>query len=177
MAKVTVDFSQVEEFEPLDKGEYDGVILKGTFVEPAEADKYPYINVEIDMSEVPEGASAKVWIIWSLSPKALWRMKQDFENLGLPSDEIDIDYDEDTMLVSEPEIAGMPVVVVCDKPRTYEGRLQTNAVALLEQGGAPKKKTAPTTAAKKTTTTTRRKAPARASTSTAKKKPTGRRFK
>lgn len=149
MPKVQVDFSEVQDFEPLEKGEYDAVIEKVTFVEPVEADKYPYLNVELTLTDPPSGGSSKAWIIWSLSPRALFRMKQDFENLGLPADEIEIDYDEDTMLVTEPELDGMPCIIVCDKPRTYEGRLQTNATALLSQDGAPKK--GQKTTAKKTT--------------------------
>lgn len=161
MPKVTVDFSEVQDIEPLEKGEYEATIEKATFVEPVSDDKYPYINVELTLVEAQGGAS-KCWIIWSLSPRALFRMKQDFENLELPADAIDIDYDEDTMLVTEPELAGMPVIVVCDKPRVYEGRPQSNPVALLSRDGTPKKGTK--TTAKKTT-------------GTAAKKPTTRKFK
>ena len=151
MPKVNVDFSDVQDFEPLEKGEYEGVIEKVTFVEAVQEDKFPYLNVELTLTDAPGGQS-KAWIIWSLSPRALFRMKDDFDNLGLPADEIEIDYDEDTMLVTEPELAGMPVVIVCDKPRSYEGRLQTNAVALLAQEGAVKKGAKKTTAAAKKTT-------------------------
>lgn len=155
MPKVTVDFSDVQEIEPLEKGEYPAVIEKATYVEPVSDDKYPYINVELTLTEAVNGAS-KAWTIWSLSPRALFRMKQDFENLGLPADEIEIDYDEDTMLVTEPELAGMPCVVVCDKPRVYEGRAQTNVAALLgsdePKAGTKKTTTRRAPAAKKTTT-------------------------
>jgi len=136
MPKVTVDFSDVQEIEPLEKGEYAAIIEKATYVEPVSEDKYPYINVELTLTEAV-GGSSKAWTIWSLSPRALFRMKQDFENLGLPADEIEIDYDEDTMLVTEPELAGMPCIVVCDKPRVYEGRAQTNVAALLGSDSAP----------------------------------------
>ena len=130
MPKVTVDFSDVQEIEPLEKGEYEAIIEKATYVEPVSDDKYPYINVELTLTD-PPGEASKAWVIWSLSPKALFRMKQDFENLGLPGDEIEIDYDEDTMLVTEPELEGMPCIVVCNKPRVYEGRPQTDVVALI----------------------------------------------
>jgi hypothetical protein len=68
----------------------------------------------------------------------------------LPQDEIEIDYDEDTMQVTEPELAGMPVMIVLTT-RTYEGRLQNDVQAVLPFDGAPKKgtKKAPT-ATKKT---------------------------
>ena len=158
MPKVTVDFSEVQDFEPLEKGEYEAVIEKVTYVEPVSDDKYPYLNAEFTLTDPPNAGSSKAWIIWSLSPRALFRMKEDFENLGLPADEIEIDYDEDTMLVTEPELAGMPCIVVCDKPRTYEGRLQSNPVAVLAQEGTAKKTTKkPARAGAKKTATTARK--------------------
>lgn len=129
MPKVTVDFSQVEEFEPLEKGEYSAVIAKVTYVEAASDDKYDYLNAEFDITE-PGAENRKQWKVWSLSPKALWRMKQDFENLGLPIDEIEIDYDEDTMEVTEPELAGLPCTLVI-KQRTYEGRIQNEVDAVI----------------------------------------------
>lgn len=159
MGRVTVDFSDVQEFEALPKGEYQGVIEKGTWVEPQQDDKYPYVNVELNVTD-GEYKDRKVWVIWSLSPKALFRMKADMENLGIISEdaELDIDVDEDTELVVSPEISGLPCVIVCDKPRTYEGREQTNAVALLSADGAgPAKKgtkkspNKPAAGAKKTT--------------------------
>lgn len=137
--KVTVDFSQVEEFEPLEKGEYSAIIAKGTYVEAASDDKYDYINVEFDLTE-PGAENRKAWKVWSLSPKALWRMKQDMENLGFDTEEeLNIDYDEDTMEVTEPEIAGMPCVIVLTQ-RSYEGRIQNDVQAVLGDD-TPKKGT------------------------------------
>lgn len=159
MAKVKVDFSEVTEFEALDVGEYDALIAKLTYVEPASEDKYPYLNVEFDVTE-PTFEGRKLWKVWSLSPKALWRMKQDLENLGFDAEEeLDIDYDEDTMEVTEPEVVGMPCRLVV-KQRTYEGRIQNDVDAVLSMdtptkgtktnAKAPAKKTTP---AKKPTTT------------------------
>lgn len=130
MPKVNVDFSEVQEFEALEKGEYSAIIAKLTYVEPASDDKYPYLNVEFDITE-PGVDNRKVWKVWSLSPKALWRMKQDLENLGLDTEEgMDIDYDEDTMEVTEPEVVGMPCVLVIEQ-RPYEGRIQNDVKTVL----------------------------------------------
>lgn len=149
MVKVTVDFSEVEEFEPLDKGEYEAMIEKVEYREATSDDKYDYLNVEFTITESGH-EGRKAWKIWSLSPKALWRMKQDFENLELPQDEIEIDYDEDTMLVTEPELQGMPVIIALTT-RTYEGRLQNDVQAVLPRDGAVKKgkKAAPAKGKKK----------------------------
>lgn len=144
MAKATVDFSQVEEFEPLEKGEYSAIIEKVEYREAASEDKYDYLNVEFTITE-PGSENRKVWKVWSLSPKALWRMKQDMENLGLEAEEMEIEYDDDTMEVLEPELAGMPCMLVI-KQRTYEGRQQNEVDAVLSLD-TPKRGTK-TTAAK-----------------------------
>jgi hypothetical protein len=88
-------------------------------------------------------------------------MKQDLENLGIDTEEaLDIDYDEDTMEVTEPEVVGMPCVLVIEQ-RTYEGRLQNDVKTVLS-ADTPQKGTKTTAKAAPA-----KKAPAR--TTTAKK--------
>jgi hypothetical protein len=120
MVKVNVDFSDVESFEAIPEGEYPVIINEVTYVEPASDDKYPYLNVELEITE-GEHEGRKLWTIWSFSPKALWRMKQVFENLGLPVDEVEFEVDEDTDAVTDPELVGLPAIaVVTIEP--YEGK-------------------------------------------------------
>lgn len=143
MPRVPLDFSDIQDFEPLPKGEYPVVIEEVRFVEPQVEDKYPYLNVQLYVSE-GEFQNRKLWTIWSLSPKALFRMKSDLENLGIDTEDIEIDYDEDTMLVLEPELHGVPAIAVVSQ-RTWEGRLQ-NQVDMLRSADAadqPRGKTAP----------------------------------
>jgi hypothetical protein len=138
VARVTVDFSDVQEFEALEKGEYPVLIEKAEYREPQTDDKYPYINLELTVIE-GEAKGRKLWMILSFSPKALWRMKDVFENLGLYEDEVEVDYDEETMLVTEPELAGLPALAVVSQ-RTYEGRTQNQVDALLSPDDKPGKK-------------------------------------
>lgn len=135
MSKLTVDFSEVESFEPLPKGEYLAVIEEAKVVHPASEDKYPYINLKLDVTEDGEYKGRKLWVIWSLSPKALFRMKNDLDNLGIVVDEIDIDFDEDTDMVTSPELVGVPVVATVSM-RTYEGREQNQVDVLRSPDGA-----------------------------------------
>ena len=137
MPKVSVDFSQVEEFEPLPKAEYDAIIEEMKYVEPASEDKYPYINVQFNVTE--DGFEGrKLWLVWSFSPRALWRFKQALENLGLAVEELEVDYDEETMLVTEPDLVGMPCRLAVSQ-RTYEGKQQNQVDAVIEKPGAKAK--------------------------------------
>lgn len=162
MTRVTVDFSDVQEFEPLGKGEFPVLVEKVEYREAQTEDKYDYLNWELTVSD-GEFQGRKLWFITSLSPKALFRMKDIFENLGLPSDVVEIDYDEDTNLVTEPELSGIPAVAVVST-RMYEGRTQDNVDTLISADSAPR-------GAKKTTT--RKTAGAKKKTTAAAKKTAG----
>lgn len=135
MARVNVDFSEIESFEAIPEGEYPVVIEEVEYVEPASEDKYPYLNVEMTVTG-GEYDGRKLWTIWSFSPKALWRMKQVFENLELPIDEVEFEVDDDTNLVTEPELVGLPAIaVVTIEP--YEGK-DRNRVDNLIAADTPK---------------------------------------
>lgn len=135
MVKVTVDFSEVESFEAIEEGEYPVIIEEVEYVEPASDDKFPYLNVKMEISE-GEHEGRKLWTIWSFSPKALWRMQQAFENLGLPVDAVDFEVDEDTNMVTEPELVGLPAIAVVSIEQ-YDGK-DRNRVENLVSSDTPK---------------------------------------
>jgi len=110
VARVTVDFSDVQDFEPFE-GEHPVLIEKVEYVEAQSEDKYDYLSWELTVSD-GEFKGRKGWLNTSFSPKALFKLKEVLENLGLYDDELDIDYDEDTMLVTTPELSGLPAVGV-----------------------------------------------------------------
>jgi len=152
--RVTVDFSEIETIEPLDKGEYSATITNVTYVEQEVEDKYPYLNAELTIDE-PGFEGRKVWLIWSLSPKALFRMQNDFVALGIAQEEeeLEIEYDDEAEppVVTQPELVGLPCVVVMDKPRTWEGRTQNNPSMLRSNDDKPAAKGKKAPAGKKTT--------------------------
>lgn len=60
-----------------------------------------------------------MWQITSLSPKALFRLKDQFEALGILEDEMELTWDEDIQvttssgpLLLEPDVVGMPATAV-----------------------------------------------------------------
>jgi Protein of unknown function (DUF669) len=154
VARVTVDFSEVPDFDPMPKGDYAVLVDKLEYRVAQEADKYDYINWELVVTEDGEFNNRRLWFITSLSPRALFRLKDILENLGLYEDELEIDYDEDSMLVTSPEVVGMPAMATVTQ-RPYEGRIQNDVAALTSMDGAQKKGAKTTSrrpAAKKTTT-------------------------
>jgi len=145
MARKPIDFSEMETFEALEKGEYECVVVKAEYTEAAEEGKYDYIRLELD---VVEGGfeGKKLWTYLSFSPKALWMTKENFEALGVFEEQMEVDYDEDSMEVTEPELIGLPVVAVVDK-KPYEGRESNNVLRLIDSG-SPKAGAKKSTAAK-----------------------------
>ena len=137
MGRVTIDFSDVQDFDVLDEGEYPVVISKAEFKPAREEGKFPYINLELDLTEEPN-KGRKLWMILSFSPKALWRMRDVFENLGIYDDAMEVDYDEESMLVTQPELAGLPAPAVVTH-REWEGKTQTQVDALISSDNAPAK--------------------------------------
>lgn len=148
MPRVPIDFSTVEEFEPLEKGEYNCIIEEITYVEAQVEDKYDYLNLRLSVTD-EEYLNRKLWKIWSLSPKALFRMKQDLENLGYDLDELEVDYDEDTLIVTEPDLMGVPCIATVTQ-RTYEGKIQNQVDVLRSLDSEPRGKTLATGGKKKT---------------------------
>jgi len=138
VGRVKIDFSDVQDFDVLDEGEYPVVISKAEFKPAREEGKFPYINLELDLTEEPN-KGRKLWMILSFSPKALWRMKDVFENLGIYDDSLEVDYDEESMLVTQPELAGLPGVAVVTH-REWEGKTQTQVDALISSDDKPGKK-------------------------------------
>jgi hypothetical protein len=137
VGRVQIDFSDVQDFDVLDEGEYPVVISKAEFRPAREEGKFPYINLELDLTEEPN-KGRKLWMILSFSPKALWRMKDVFENLGIYDDAMEVDYDEESMLVTQPALAGLPATAVVTH-REWEGRTQTQVDALISSDNAPAK--------------------------------------
>lgn len=144
MPRTTVNFAEVEGMDAVPKGDYECVISDATWREATEEGKSDYINLEATVTEAGEYKDRKFWSVLSFSPKALWRMKETLENLGIiePDDEIEFDYDEDTMKVTEPELIGIPCLVTVST-RLYEGREQNQVDNITSLDSSPAKKTAP----------------------------------
>lgn len=146
MPRITVDFSDVQDFEVLPIGEYSAIIAKATLRQVGmEPEKFPYINVEMDIQEaldvkgdVGDVKGRKVWMIMSMSPKALGITKQYLENLEIYADDFNIDAEEtDTgdLIVTDPELVGLPVRVKLTQ-RDYEGKKQNQVDGIWALGNS-----------------------------------------
>lgn len=154
MAGVKINFAEVESsFEPLPEGRYECVIEK-VEVRDSKSSDNDYLNWELNVLD-DEYEGRKLWMITSLSPKALFRLKDVFLALGVieEDEELDLEWEDDVdiqqqegPLVTNPELEGLACIAVVVN-EMYESRERNRVNELLDGSGEVPEK-AP--AAKKT---------------------------
>lgn len=137
MARINVDFSEVEEFDNIPKGDYP-VVIEKVEIRDSQTSQHQYLNWTLVVSE-GEYKDRKLWLVTSFSPKALFRMKQVFDNLAIfgEGEEVDIDFDDESGLVTSPELAGLPAIAVVKIEKDRQSNTDRNRVDTLLSIDAP----------------------------------------
>lgn len=134
-----VNFSDVEEFEPMPEGEYSVEIDK-VEVRKNKAGDGEYFNWEMVVLD-GDYENRRLWMITSLKPQALFRLKQVLEGLDLleDEDELEIEYDDDVPIEQKsgprllyPEVEGLEATATVSN-RMYDGREQNEVKALVAE--------------------------------------------
>lgn len=103
--KVTVDFSQVEDFATLPAGQYP-VVIESVELRESKSSEHPYLNFTLAVAD-GEFTGRKLWFIGSLSPKALWRLKALFDSFGFEGEQAELEVDDGSGILLSPELAGL----------------------------------------------------------------------
>lgn len=113
MARLNLDFSNVQSRDPLPEGTYPASIAKVTQV-LSKSSGNPMLKVEFNiLDEAYSGR--KVWGNYVLTEAAMWKVQELFSALGLDTDAIlDIDTDDMVGMTCNLKIA----------QREYEGDIQ-----------------------------------------------------
>lgn len=138
MAKFKVNFSEIENFEPLDAGVYPVIVVD---FEEREGPAGPYIVYTLEISEGPE-ANRKLWTNLSLSPKAAWKLQEALLAFGVDRDDLEAEFDFDPE-----EFLGAECCAVVSQD-TYQDRI-TNKIDQLQPMSNSPAPTAPPTAPEK----------------------------
>lgn len=128
MGQVNLDFSNVQEFEALPAGDYP-VYVEQVELKQSQHSDYPYLNYTLVVSE-GEYANRKLFMISSLSPKALWRAKAVFQSLGVYQEQMDLNVDDDTNQLLSPDLVGAVALAIVGQ-EVYEGRVQNRVQDLV----------------------------------------------
>lgn len=120
MPRISVNLADVEAYENLPVGDYLGDISKIELKPTEKVGKFDqlmvsYLVVDGDLL----GRVSSEWL--SMSPKAAFRLKKWFAKFGL-GDVEDLDIDDETNLLTEPDLVGTRVIfkVYEDKPKPGE---------------------------------------------------------
>lgn len=136
MPSVAVNLGDVKGFSTIPIGEYEGQIDKMEHRPPVAAGKFPQLMVTYVCIEEGDQLGQKTSEFLSLSPKADFRLKKWFDKFGLGDLET-YDYDEETMLVTDPDLVGIRVVFKQyeDKPKPgeTENQIRTALVTVLDE--------------------------------------------
>lgn len=115
MSPFTVDFSNVDEFEPIPASAYTVTVSKMTESEEDGPSGYPYVTCEMTVTE-GEFENRKLFSNLSLSPRAAFKIKEFLIACGVPEEELkaeDFEFD----------------------PEEYEGTVLEVAVAIKNVDG------------------------------------------
>ena len=128
MGSMNISFADVESggFEPIPEGTYDAIIDKVEVRESKSSD-HNYLNFEFIIQD-EEYEGRRMWMINSFSPKALFRLKDTLEALGVDAEDVEFEWDEDVEvstssgpLLIQPDLDGMPCQLVVVN-EVYEGK-------------------------------------------------------
>jgi len=127
MTRVTINFAEVEGgFEPVPEGTYHCEIVVVECRE-SKSSENDYLNWEFKILD-GDGEGQHLWMITSLSPRALFRLKDVFQALDVLEDEMNLDFDDDVEITPtagprmlEPDVEGLECVVVV-RNEMYENR-------------------------------------------------------
>lgn len=127
-----LDFSQIPDFKALPEGEYDAVVSQVTVKESSNSE-YPYLNWQFTISDTdfPEAESMSVYMMTSLSPKALWRVRDTFATFGLIDSEIDLEIDDTTGILIDPDLTGMAVRLQLSQD-TYQNQIRNRVEQVVQ---------------------------------------------
>ena len=128
MTRVTINFAEVEGgFEAVPEGTYHCEIITVECRE-SKSSENDYLNWEFKILEGDGAEGQHLWMITSLSPRALFRLKDVFEALDVLEDEMNLDFDDDVEITPtagprmlEPDVEGLECMVVV-KNEMYENR-------------------------------------------------------
>ena len=130
MSQITVDLTGAEDaFEPIPSGVYVVVVTNVT-VKESRTSEWKYINLELTVIE-GKYADRKLWVNLSLSPKALWKMKEALIAFGTNPDELQGQYTFDPAQF----VGGSCIAEVIQAPNPQTGVLRNEVKALHPQRG------------------------------------------
>lgn len=139
MAGIKINFGEVESsFEPLPEGRYE-CIVETVEVRESKSSDNDYLNWELKVMD-DEHEGRRLWMITSLSEKALFRLKDTFLALDVieEDEEIDLEWEDDVDItpqegpvLTNPDVIGIACIAVVTN-EVYDGRERNRVNEILD---------------------------------------------
>lgn len=146
MGGLTINFAEIESsFEPLPEGRYE-CIVDHVEVRESKSSDNPYLNWELIVQD-EEYEDRRLWMITSLSEKALFRLKDVFLALGVieEDEEVEVEWDDAVDITPQegpqlinPDVAGLACTAIVTN-EVYDGRERNRVNELVGADEAPAK--------------------------------------
>lgn len=156
MSGIKINFAEVESsFEPLPEGQYD-VTIDRVEVRESNSSDHNYLNWQFVVQD-DDYEGRNLWMITSLSPRALFRLKEVLVALGAIEDdeEIELEWEDDVdvspregPLVINPDLTGTACVAVVHN-EMYDGRERNRVDQVIAAETKPKPRSRSSNGAKK----------------------------
>jgi len=145
MTRVSINFGEVEGgFEAVPEGTYM-VEIEKVECRQSKSSEHDYLNWEFKIIDDEDHEGQHLWMITSLSPRALFRLKDVFEALDVLEDEMNLDFDDDVDITPtagprmlEPDVEGLQCMVIVTN-EVYENK-ERNRVNEVRPAKAPEPK-------------------------------------
>lgn len=123
MPRIQIDFGDVNVFDTIPEGVHPAVVDK-LDIRQKDENSYPYLNWDFLISDGP-AKGRHAFLRTSLSEKALWRLVPVLQAVGIAPKEpealkqfnFEFDYDEETLIITQPQVVGIPVLLTITHER------------------------------------------------------------
>lgn len=116
MPKIPVNLADVEAYTNLPVGEYFGEVAEIVWKAAKEAGKFPQLMAKYTVLDEGDQLGQTSTEFISLSPKAAFRLKAYMDKFGVGDIE-DLDVDDETDILMDPDLAGRQVIFKVFKER------------------------------------------------------------
>lgn len=126
---INVDFTDVKSgFEPIPEGKHDAVVFEIEQKIGQNSGK-PYLNWQLKI-QGGECDGRRAFFMTSLAPNALWKLKEVLHNLGYSKEELEGNFELDTM-----DLVGRDCTIVITHEE-YQGEMRDRVSNILAAGNA-----------------------------------------
>jgi hypothetical protein len=133
MGRINIDFSAVEEQDPLPAGTYT-VRVESVKTAESKSSDHPLLEWKLRVTEPAEHERRVITMRTSLAPQALWKLKGLLSGLGINTDsKVAMETGDGTDDIVEPPLVGLNARARI-RQREYEGRTYADVVDLVGLG-------------------------------------------